>query len=104
MDVISAVTLLFLPHTFVATLSSASLWNFSPGNSGAKVSLWVWLYWIVTGALTAAVLCLWRGITRVNQERLSRRPITADSEQFDLDYRGTGATCRPSYYTAYIVG
>ncbi|CAG5180770.1 uncharacterized protein ALTATR162_LOCUS9397 [Alternaria atra] len=43
MRVIAAVTLLFLPGTFVATL-------FSPGNQGPKVSSWVWLYWVVTEA------------------------------------------------------
>lgn len=67
MRVIAAVTLLFLPGTFVATLFSASFWDFSPGNQGSKVSSWVWLYWVVTGALTAAVLCVWRGIPWMKQ-------------------------------------
>ena len=67
MRVIAAVTLLFLPGTFVATLFSASFWDFSPGNQSSKVSSWVWLYWVVTGALAAAVLCVWRGIPRMKQ-------------------------------------
>ncbi|KAH7088343.1 hypothetical protein FB567DRAFT_524190 [Paraphoma chrysanthemicola] len=67
MRVIAAVTLLFLPGTFVATLFSASFWDFSPGNQSSKVSSWVWLYWLVTASLTAAVLCIWRGFPRMKQ-------------------------------------
>lgn len=67
MRVIAAVTLLFLPGTIVATVFSASFWDFSPGNQGSKVSSWVWLYWVVTGVLTAAVLCIWRGVPRMKQ-------------------------------------
>jgi hypothetical protein len=69
MRVIAAVTLLFLPGTFVATLFSASFWDFSPGNQGAMVSPWVWLYWVVTAGLTAAVLCIWRGLPWMKEHR-----------------------------------
>ncbi|RYN24238.1 hypothetical protein AA0114_g12794 [Alternaria tenuissima] len=51
MRVIAAVTLVFLPGTFVATLFSATFWDFSPGNQGPNVSSWVWLYWVVTGTV-----------------------------------------------------
>ncbi|CAI6341357.1 unnamed protein product [Periconia digitata] len=62
MRVIAAVTLVFLPGTFVATLFSASFWDFSPANSnGPHVSSWVWLYVVVTISLTAAVLAVWKG-------------------------------------------
>ncbi|KAH7077786.1 hypothetical protein BKA63DRAFT_601836 [Paraphoma chrysanthemicola] len=44
MRVIATVTLLFLPGTFVATLFSASFWDFSPGNQSSKVSSWSFTY------------------------------------------------------------
>jgi Mg2+ and Co2+ transporter CorA len=63
MRVITAITLVFLPGTFVATLFSASFWNFDPRSSGPLVSKWVWLYFFITIALTLIVLGVWRGYT-----------------------------------------
>ncbi|KAF2464435.1 uncharacterized protein BDR25DRAFT_307171 [Lindgomyces ingoldianus] len=61
MRTIAIVTLIFLPGTFVATLFSASFWNFGPSNTGPIVSKWVWLYWVITGLLTVTVFVAWRG-------------------------------------------
>jgi uncharacterized membrane protein len=61
MRVITAITLVFLPGTFVAMLFSASFWSFDP--RGPLVSKWVWLYFFVTFALTFIVLCVWHGFT-----------------------------------------
>ncbi|KAF2117456.1 hypothetical protein BDV96DRAFT_572128 [Lophiotrema nucula] len=61
MRVIAAVTLAFLPGTFMATLFSASFWDFNPNNARPRVSKWVWVYWITTFGLTAVVMILWRG-------------------------------------------
>jgi hypothetical protein len=63
MRVITAITLVFLPGTFVATLFSTSFWNFDPRSTGPLVSKWVWLYFFVTFALTLMVLGIWRGYT-----------------------------------------
>jgi hypothetical protein len=63
MRVITAITLVFLPGTFVATLFSASFWNFDPRSTGPLVSGWVWLYFFTTFALTIIVLGVWRGYT-----------------------------------------
>jgi hypothetical protein len=73
MRVIAAVTLLFLPGTFVATLFSASFWDFIPGNQGFKVSSYIWLYWLVTASVTAAVLFIWRGFPPDQAVRAVRR-------------------------------
>ncbi|KAF2030645.1 hypothetical protein EK21DRAFT_111738 [Setomelanomma holmii] len=81
MRIISAVTLLFLPGTFVATLFSATFWDFSPDNAGAKVSSRVWLYWIVALALTAAVACIWRDLPLLKQRKSSAKSIPSLSEQ-----------------------
>ena len=59
MRLISIVTLVFLPGTFVATLFSTSFWDFSPSNHGAMVSKWVWLYLVVTALLTVGVIGIW---------------------------------------------
>ncbi|OAG01400.1 uncharacterized protein CC84DRAFT_1262488 [Paraphaeosphaeria sporulosa] len=59
MRVISIVTLIFLPGTFVATLFSTSFWDFGPLNEGPLVSKWVWLYWVVTIVLTMCVVSVW---------------------------------------------
>jgi Mg2+ and Co2+ transporter CorA len=67
MRVITAITLVFLPGTFVATLFSASFWNFDPRSEGSIVSGWVWLYFFVTFALTLVVLGVWRGYTVLKQ-------------------------------------
>lgn len=73
MRVIAVVTLLFLPGTFVATLFSASFWDFSPKNNGPVVSNWVWIYWLVTVGLTVAVLGVWRIFPRMKKRRFWRR-------------------------------
>jgi uncharacterized membrane protein len=67
MRVITAITLVFLPGTFVATLFSASFWNFDPRSSGPMVSKWVWLYFLATFALTLIVLGIWRGYAIIKQ-------------------------------------
>jgi hypothetical protein len=59
MRLITAITLIFLPATFVATFFNTSFWDFAPENEGAKVSRWVWLYAVVTMGLTLLVLAIW---------------------------------------------
>ncbi|PMD47753.1 hypothetical protein L207DRAFT_523115 [Hyaloscypha variabilis F] len=58
MRVITWITLVFLPGTFMATLFSASFFNFQPGNSGSHVSRWIALYFGLTVFLTAAVFVI----------------------------------------------
>ncbi|KAF1994133.1 hypothetical protein P154DRAFT_586834 [Amniculicola lignicola CBS 123094] len=56
MRLIAAITIFFLPATFVATFFSTSFFDFSVGRSGRVYSWWLWLYFLVTILLTAAVL------------------------------------------------
>ncbi|RFU25337.1 hypothetical protein B7463_g11005, partial [Scytalidium lignicola] len=69
MRVIAAVTLIFLPGTFTATLFSTTFFNFSSAPNPKVVSHWVWLYWVVTVSLTLVVLGAWVFVSRVLNER-----------------------------------
>jgi Mg2+ and Co2+ transporter CorA len=75
MQVIAAVTLGFLPGTFVATLFSASFWNFQPENKGSVVSKWVWLYWVVAAVLTLAVLVGWRVVSMLKKDGIGKLEV-----------------------------
>jgi Mg2+ and Co2+ transporter CorA len=58
MRIIAAVTLVFLPGTFTATLFSTTFFNFQY-QSSRIVSSWLWLYFVVTVFLTLAVVAGW---------------------------------------------
>jgi len=67
MRLITAITLIFLPGTFVATFFSTTFCDFSPDNNGAKVTYWVYLYFVVTIGLTLLVLLVWRRFSALKQ-------------------------------------
>ncbi|KAK5124758.1 hypothetical protein LTR85_001471 [Meristemomyces frigidus] len=69
MRVIAAVTLIFLPATFVATLFSTSFFNFAPREPQKLVSHWIWLYWTVAITLTALVMAGWLFMSRAMKNR-----------------------------------
>ena len=69
MRVISVVTLIFLPGTFVATMFSTSFWDFSPDSTGPRVSKWIWIYWLLTTLLTVAVFAAWRNFLLLKASR-----------------------------------
>ncbi|KAF2624559.1 hypothetical protein BU25DRAFT_155358 [Macroventuria anomochaeta] len=69
MRVMSAVTLVFLPGTFFATMSRTSFWTFDLSTTGPVVSRWVCLYWFLTTVLTVFVLAIWRNFLLVKQSR-----------------------------------
>ncbi|KAF2113209.1 hypothetical protein BDV96DRAFT_119380 [Lophiotrema nucula] len=70
MRIIAAVTLIFLPGTFVATFFSIDFFDFGPDNGGAKVSKWIWVYFVVTIVLTLAVLAVWRLVSPMKVDEL----------------------------------
>src|SRR4051794_26230776 len=74
MRIIAVVTLAFLPGIFIATLFSASFWNFQPENDGPVVSKWVSLYWVLTAILTLGVLAAWRYVSTKNMKNLKFFP------------------------------
>ncbi|KAJ3567048.1 hypothetical protein NPX13_g6906 [Xylaria arbuscula] len=71
MRVIAAVTILFLPATFVATLFSTSFFNFQD-TSGPRVSGWVWIYVLVTVILTVAVQSVWAIISKRKARKIAQ--------------------------------
>lgn len=79
MRIIAAATLVFLPSTFVATLFSASFWNFGPANRDLIVSKWIWGYWVLTFSLTAVVIGIWRGLPPA--QTTIRRIVAAEKDE-----------------------
>lgn len=89
MRIIAAVTLIFLPGTFVATVFSTGLFDWGSGDptpagddggadGGGKImSKYLWVYFMLTGALTAVVLVAWGLFSWVQKRRMVR--------QFGLD-------------------
>jgi heme/copper-type cytochrome/quinol oxidase subunit 2 len=59
MRIIAAVTLIFLPGTFTATLFSTSFFSFQTPDKPRVVSHWIWLYATVTVGLTMLVIGAW---------------------------------------------
>ncbi|KAF2180314.1 hypothetical protein K469DRAFT_292132 [Zopfia rhizophila CBS 207.26] len=57
MRIIAAVTLAFLPATFMATFFSTGFFDFH--KDGQIVSSWIWLYWVFTVSLTVLVYFGW---------------------------------------------
>lgn len=68
MRTIAAVTLLFLPGTYVATLFSSSFWAFQPSNQGPSVSKWVWIYWVTAAVLTLTVMSAWKFVSKKSKD------------------------------------
>ncbi|PQE17373.1 Mg2+ transporter -like Zinc transport protein [Rutstroemia sp. NJR-2017a BVV2] len=56
---IAVVLVSFLPGAFIAILFSTTMFNFQTRHRDGLVSEWFWLYWAITGPLTAAVLMVW---------------------------------------------
>ena len=60
MKTLAAVTVIFLPGTFVAALFSMPLFQWDTQTVGSSVvSRQFWIYWAVTGPLTVVTLALW---------------------------------------------
>jgi hypothetical protein len=58
-SVITAITAVFLPATFTATLFSTTFFDFQSSLQGHVVSPWIWLYWCITSILTVLILVIW---------------------------------------------
>lgn len=74
MRAITIITLFFLPATFTATFFSTSFFDFKP--DGQLATAWLWIYWVVTVVLTAAVLGGWY--------TFSRRLVQAPAKGMDV--------------------
>ncbi|KAF2441806.1 hypothetical protein P171DRAFT_434426, partial [Karstenula rhodostoma CBS 690.94] len=84
MRIIAAVTLVFLPGTFVATIFSTGLFDWGHGDptpagsdddegGGRMISRYIWVYFMLTGALTAVVLLAWALFSWVQNRKMVRK-------------------------------
>ncbi|KAF2799065.1 hypothetical protein K505DRAFT_356955 [Melanomma pulvis-pyrius CBS 109.77] len=95
MRIIAAVTLIFLPGTFVATVFSTGMFDWGSGDPtpspnaggsgtdaghGRTVSGYIWVYFMLTGVLTLVVLIAWVLFSWV-QNRKMMRQFGIDPEQ-----------------------
>ncbi|KAI2621789.1 hypothetical protein GGR54DRAFT_599839 [Hypoxylon sp. NC1633] len=71
MQVIAAVTVLFLPATFTATFFSMSFFDF-PGAERPRVSVWIWIYVLVTAILTIVIQLSWASVSNRKKEQITR--------------------------------
>ncbi|KAF1976406.1 hypothetical protein BU23DRAFT_47710 [Bimuria novae-zelandiae CBS 107.79] len=105
MRVISIVTLVFLPGTFVATLFSSSFWDFSPSNQGPMVSKWVWLYWVATAVLTIGVISAWMWWPMLGKCRERRRSMRGGPSAVDIEKQSprawSGEALRPATFKGH---
>jgi hypothetical protein len=91
MRIIAAVTLVFLPGTFVATIFSTGLFDWNHGDptpagsdndqdgGGRIISKYIWVYFMLTGTLTTVVLLAWCLFSWVQNRKMVRK------FGFDLD-------------------
>ncbi|RMZ83475.1 hypothetical protein DV737_g1584, partial [Chaetothyriales sp. CBS 132003] len=90
MRIIAAVTLVFLPGTFIATVFGSNLFQFLPASSSQVVSKWIWLYAVLTTAITAIVLLFWwlfsrREMHDLRIQNLLREVSTTDTGPSSLE-------------------
>ena len=58
MKTLAAVTVVFLPGTFVASLFSMSMFDWQ-ADAKSVLTPRFWIYWVVTIPLTLATVCAW---------------------------------------------
>ncbi|KAL8696062.1 MAG: hypothetical protein Q9201_007843 [Fulgogasparrea decipioides] len=76
MKTLPAVTVVFLPSTFVAALFSMPLFNWDTQTAGhSAVSEQFWVYWAVSIPLTFVTLALWFAWTRLRMRRQRARDL-----------------------------
>ncbi|KAH6653381.1 hypothetical protein BKA67DRAFT_318626 [Truncatella angustata] len=71
MQVIAAVTVLFLPATFIATFFSMTFFDFLDAER-PRVSPWTWLYFLITAVLTIAIQLAWAVLSKRKSARIIR--------------------------------
>ncbi|KAF2834533.1 hypothetical protein M501DRAFT_922224, partial [Patellaria atrata CBS 101060] len=59
MKAIAAVTMAFLPGTFVATLLSMDIFKWDANEASGVISARFWIYWAITVPLTLLTFVTW---------------------------------------------
>ncbi|KIX05485.1 uncharacterized protein Z518_06357 [Rhinocladiella mackenziei CBS 650.93] len=73
MKTIAALTLIFLPATFVASIFSMSMFNWQAESGGLVTSRWIWVYFVIAIPLTLMVLVFWILWYKWTQAKYSKR-------------------------------
>ena len=87
MKTLAAVTVAFLPSTFVATFFSMPVfqWDFDKKTS-FMVSGHFWVFWVISLPLTLLTLALWYAWTRLHIHRhhvAERQPLAHGQDDLD---------------------
>ncbi|PVI03793.1 hypothetical protein DM02DRAFT_695519 [Periconia macrospinosa] len=80
MRTIAAVTLGFLPATFMATLFSTSFFDFHTQDQ--VLSSWIWIYWLLTAFLTVVVYFGWYFYSR--RTRRKQKPSSSGPQRYSF--------------------
>jgi hypothetical protein len=97
MRIIAAVTLIFLPGTFVATVFSTGFFDWgngdptsssdNEGSGGGKiVSGYIWVYFMLTGILTFVVLAGWILFSWFQNRRMMRQFSLGPEQDHEFDH------------------
>ena len=87
MKTLAAVTVAFLPGTFVAAIFALPLVNWNAAGGDIIVSTRFWVYWAVTIPLTVLTLLVWALWTR-RQARTHRISEEKAREELWIDMEG----------------
>lgn len=87
MKTLAAVTVAFLPATFVASFFAMPLFNWDAEKSSSVVNERFWIYWAVTVPLTLTTLVIWLSWTH-RQTLLHRAQERRDRDQLIYDIAG----------------
>lgn len=87
MKTLAAVTVAFLPATFVASLFAMPLFNWDADKSSSVLKERFWIYWAITVPLTLTTLVIWLSWTH-RQTLLHRAQEKKDRDQLVFDISG----------------
>lgn len=73
MRIIAAMTLIFLPGTFTATLFSTSFFSFQTPDQPRIVSPWFWVYPVATVSLMMSVIAVWAVWSYFERSKLGKQ-------------------------------
>lgn len=94
MKTLAAVTVIFLPGTFVASVFSMSIFNWTERHGKDQMTVsWqgLWIYWVIAIPLTLLTILAW--LLWTNRQRVLRRLQTRhdmdelDKELIDIENR-----------------
>lgn len=81
---LAAVTVVFLPGTFMASLFAMPFFDWNAATNSLLVSDMFWVYWAITVPLTLTTLAFWLLWTH-RQTLIHREQDRKANEQFDND-------------------